>query len=468
MEKSKKKSRRAKGSGRIFKKISGNYCVQFKDVSGKLKTIALKDELKQPIRDKKRAEVVAQEELKLYHRLQDVETKNEFLAKIATHKEIINQVIIKPEDAWEAYLKDQSRPDSGESTLKRYRSPWNIFVNWLKEKRPQIRNISNIDEQTAEAFMNHIWNTGISERTFNAYLQSLKLVLRVLLKRTSQEALPFCRINKKIEQQQSRKDFSKEQVRAIFAALEGEEYYMLHKPEMRVMINLCCWIGCRGQDACLMEWDAVNFDKNIISYIPIKTKRRTNSVVSIPLHPQLRMELESALQWKKEDSPYILPNVAARYKNNSSGISQDITALLEHVGIETKVEAGDDVRRKVFISKGGDSDNPAKKIKKKQRVCQYSMHSFRHTFVSFCANSGVPLSVVQAIVGHSNPSMTRHYTHIGLESAKKAINALPQGNQLLDKTSEKTDSQKFKEITDILNLKSVLTDTDKEILKIIS
>jgi len=161
MEKSKKKSRRAKGSGRIFKKISGNYCVQFKDVSGKLKTIALKDELKQPIRDKKRAEVVAQEELKLYHRLQDVETKNEFLAKIATHKEIINQVIIKPEDAWEAYLKDQSRPDSGESTLKRYRSPWNIFVNWLKEKRPQIRNISNIDEQTAEAFMNHIWNTGM-------------------------------------------------------------------------------------------------------------------------------------------------------------------------------------------------------------------------------------------------------------------------------------------------------------------
>lgn len=114
-----------------------------------------------------------------------------------------------------------------------------------------------------------------------------------MLKHTNLDALPFSRISKKIEQQQSRKDFSEEQVRAIFAALEGEEYYMLHKSEMRVMINLCCWISCRGQDACLMEWDAVNFNKNIISYIPIKTKRRTNSAVSIPLHPQLKMELVS-------------------------------------------------------------------------------------------------------------------------------------------------------------------------------
>ena len=460
----KKRSRRAKGSGRVFKKPSGNYCVQFKDASGKLKTIALKDESKQPIKDKKRAELAAQEELKLYHRLQDVETKNEFLAKIATHKEIINQVVIKPEDAWEAYLKDQSRPDSGESTLKRYRSPWNIFVNWLKENRPQIRNISNIDEQATEAFMNHIWHTGISERTYNGYLQALKLILRVLLKYTSQDALPFSRISKKIEQQQSRKDFSEEQVRAIFAALDDEEYYMLYKPEMRVMINLCCWIGCRGQDACLMEWDAVNFDKNIISYIPRKTRRRTNSVVSIPLHPQLRMELKFALEWKKEDSPYVLPDVAVRYKNNSSGISHDITALLEHVGIETKVEAGDNVRRKVFIPK---AENPAENINKKQRVCQYSMHSFRHTFVSFCANSGVPLSVVQAIIGHSNPAMTRHYTHIGMDSAKKAINALPQGNLLPESENKKTAEEKNSEIATLLNSKTQLTETEIQILKIL-
>jgi hypothetical protein len=35
--------------------------------------------------------------------------------------------------------------------------------------------------------------------------------------------------------------------------------------------------------------------------------------------------------------------VTVRYKNNRSGIFQDITALWEHVDINTKVEAGEDV-----------------------------------------------------------------------------------------------------------------------------
>lgn len=467
MGRSKKKNRRSKGSGSVFKKANGNYCVQFTDATGKLKTVSLKDEQEQPIRDKKNAEIAAQKELKTYLKLQDIENKNEFLTKIAVHKKIINQVIIKPEDAWGAYIKDQSRPDSGTTTLKKYQSLWNIFINWLKENRILIINISDIDELTAEEFMNHIWNTGISERTYNTYLQAIKLILKVLLKHTNSETLPFSRINKKTEQQQSRKDFTKEQVCAIFESLKDERYYMLYKPEMRVMINLCCWTGCRGQDACLMEWSSVNFDKNVISYIPRKTRRKTNNIVSVPIHPQLRIELELAWKWRKENCPHVLPNVAERYKYNSSGISQDITALLEHVGIKTKIEAGDDVRRKIFVFKVKNGDGSIKEIEKKQRICQYSMHSFRHTFVSFCANSGVPLSVVQFIVGHSNPAMTRHYTHIALETAKKAINALPQGNQLQENVKAKTAEEKNQKILELLNAKDSLCETDKQILEIL-
>jgi hypothetical protein len=55
----------------------------------------------------------------------------------------------------------------------------------------------------------------------------------------------------------------------------------------------------------------------------------------------------------------------------------------------------------------------------------YSLHSFRHTFVSFCANAGVPLAVVAEIVGHGNPAMTEHYSHISTAAKQEAINALP-------------------------------------------
>lgn len=74
------------------------------------------------------------------------------------------------------------------------------------------------------------------------------------------------------------------------------------------------------------------------------------------------------------------------------------------------------------------------------------------------------MPVVQSIVGHGSPAITRHYVHIGEDAARQAINALPQGKN----TFEKTDRQKLKDIFEILNSKAVLTDTEKQILETIS
>jgi hypothetical protein len=49
----------------------------------------------------------------------------------------------------------------------------------------------------------------------------------------------------------------------------------------------------------------------------------------------------------------------------------------------------------------------------------------RHTFVSLCRESNAPLAVVESIVGHSSPAMTRHYTHVGELAAGRAVAMLP-------------------------------------------
>ena len=54
-----------------------------------------------------------------------------------------------------------------------------------------------------------------------------------------------------------------------------------------------------------------------------------------------------------------------------------------------------------------------------------SFHSLRHTFVSLSANAGVPLPVVQSIVGHCSTAMTRHYYHENEENLRKAVAAIP-------------------------------------------
>ena len=83
----------------------------------------------------------------------------------------------------------------------------------------------------------------------------------------------------------------------------------------------------------------------------------------------------------------------------------------------------------------------------------YSLHSFRHTFVSFCANAGVPLDVVASIVGHGSTAMTRHYAHISDAAKSKAIDALP----VIKSYNTNTDD---KEKTELLNQLSNLSVED--------
>ena len=55
------------------------------------------------------------------------------------------------------------------------------------------------------------------------------------------------------------------------------------------------------------------------------------------------------------------------------------------------------------------------------------LHSCRHTFCYLAGMQGIPLAVVQSIVGHMSPEMTAHYTaHATLEDKRRGINAMPE------------------------------------------
>jgi integrase len=51
-------------------------------------------------------------------------------------------------------------------------------------------------------------------------------------------------------------------------------------------------------------------------------------------------------------------------------------------------------------------------------------HDLRHSFVTVMAERGVPLPVVQSMVGHMSAAMTRHYTHISTNAARSAVELL--------------------------------------------
>jgi integrase len=57
------------------------------------------------------------------------------------------------------------------------------------------------------------------------------------------------------------------------------------------------------------------------------------------------------------------------------------------------------------------------------------LHSFRHYFVSCCANSGVPERMIMEWLGHRNSEMIRHYYHLYDKEARRNMDKLdPLGN----------------------------------------
>lgn len=418
---------REKGSGTVYR--DGKRWYLKIRIAGKPKTQMLRNEDGTPCTTEKSAIAAADG----YKAVLLATSKAELAIHIAEAKKIQKQSEMLLAVAWSEYLKQSNRPDSGPATLKKYGLIFNLFLEWINKNRPKIKRLAEIDQDTVEAYFGDLWESGISASSYNSYRQALNLIFKHLVKPAGLQENPFDDIPKKVAETASRREFTAEQVDAIFngfetgffyeteiekltagrkreRSVERLQYRPMNAQEMRVLLNLCCWTGCRGQDGCLMQWRNVNMEAGQISYIPRKTARKTNhKAVTLPMHPALHAALLDALQWRdqnREKEDFILPAVAARYKSNPSGIQQDVMKIIRcATGLET-TSAESVGRRKLAAN-------------------AYSLHSFRHTFVSFCANAGVPLAIVAEIVGHGNPAMTRHYSHITTEAKRGAIEALP-------------------------------------------
>jgi site-specific recombinase XerD len=436
------KKRRTKGSGSLFKKSNGNYCWQYRDtVTGKLKTKTLKDSEGKNVTDKKLAESFLKEEIKKYQELLNANTREKTLLELAENRKFIKKSRLKIDKVWELYLKNPSRPDSSDGTLGNYKRMWNKFANWLTVHYPSVSNLAEITEDIAKEYAQELWSSKLSANTYNYHIQALKLICKILKTEMGFDINPFDCITRKAEIKQTRKELTEKEVINLLDSFKNKKLSLPNKEEMRIMFNIGTWTGLRLIDCATMEWASIDFERNLINCMPEKTKRKTQKKVAIPIHPRLRDELETALSWKSDN--FVLPKVAERYRRNATGIKQDVIKVFQFAGFDT-------------------TQNVKNGVQRKRKANIYGFHSFRHSFVSFCAKAGIPLPVVQSIVGHGNPAITRHYIHIGENSVKQAINALPMASystlgfdkekktriiKLLDKTT----SKQLDEILKLLN-----------------
>lgn len=295
--------------------------------------------------------------------------------------------------AWTAYLKSTNRPDTGEATLRQYGFQFGKLQDWLTTHHPEVKELRHISKPIADEFAAHIGGK-LSANSYNKYIALFKCVWKVLADTAKLTSNPWENIRRKVQIGHTRRELTVEELSKVCAEVSGE---------MRLLFAIGIYSGLRLGDCALLDWGAIDLVRGIVSVIPRKTARHSDGQpVKIPMHKTLSAMLAETPTAKRRG--YVLPATAKLYKRNSSELSNRISRIFQKCGIKTQAE---------------------KQAGQHHARVDVGFHSLRHTYVSLCANAGVPLALVQSIVGHSNPMMTLHYHHASEDALKTAVAALP-------------------------------------------
>jgi len=393
-------------SGHLFKR-NGIYYVQWR-VNGKLfmkstRTRNRKDA--QAERDRIMAPFVAGDESTvLQHVAATIEGRR---AEIQRYEDEKNPPL-SIDDVWEAYLAAPNRPDSGGSTLRQYKLQFGRFARWLAESHREVTVLRDVTPAIAHEFASHLQTSGLSPNTFNKYMNLLQLVFRVLKNRARLEENPWAGIQHKRLKGRARRELTIDELKAVCEAADGE---------LRLLLALGIYSGLRLGDCATLRWGEVDLQRGIVRRVPNKVARRKNQPVHVPIHPELHGMLNAIPKSRRRE--YVLPGIAGEYNKRTDSVTDQVQKHFEKCGIRTH-KPGTGV-----IEVRGKDGKTVKKHSGKRAVVEVGFHSLRHTFVSLCREANAPLAVVEAIVGHASPAMTRHYTHVSEAAAGAAVAALP-------------------------------------------
>ena len=313
-------------------------------------------------------------------------------------------------DAFElSLLKPRSR-HPGEKLVRLKRTIFRDFVAFMAAKYPEVTNIAGVTPKHAEEYIALLRTSGRFEkdvtysrgkgkisrtadtipspRTANYYQDVCAEVFRLLARDAGIVDNPFEAIPKLAKKEETREAFTSEELKLIYEHADNFT---------RPLFTVAIMTALREGDICTLKWSDIDFNENVIRRIMNKTRR----LVEIPLSDSLTAFLEE--QKKNADPVYVFPEHARMYKTNPTGVSYRIKQFLEGLGIQT--------------TRTPEGRSRAVSVK--------DLHSCRHTFCYYAGMMGIPLAVVQSIVGHMTPEMTKHYSaHATLEDKRSGISKM--------------------------------------------
>ena len=309
--------------------------------------------------------------------------------------------------AWDKYSRHPDRAvPATVHEQESYESTFDEFINFIGNGTLEL---SNITPELSDKFAQHLKKTAISVHTHNRKVKRIRRIFETL-KEYRESENPFSAkslLRKEREEHENkigRLSFTHEQEQQLLNVLGDDKHKVMHKPEIKVIYYLGMFTGQRFKDCVLLRWEKVDLNRKRIWVKQFKTGKE----VTVPIADKLMETLLEAKKWKRNE--YVCPNAAERYKKvdkngkntGNNLVNIDALRVIKWIGLEPSVEM------------------PGRK----KKVTVYGFHSLRHSFVSHCAEAGVPKAVVMSILGTNSEIVDKYYTHIGEDAQEKAIQAI--------------------------------------------
>ena len=298
-------------------------------------------------------------------------------------------------NSWWYYADSCRRKDVADATLKTKKGVWDNFVAWMALVYEDNMEVRAVTPEMAETYLRFMKKT-VASTTWNGRLCYLREIYRIVMEKARAKVNPFDGIPLLPEDCHSRRALTNEEVKLLLKEAAKVRW------DYRVLFLIAIYTGQRLGDCCRLKWDQINLEQNIIQLIPAKTRRTARGrMVTIPIHRHLRKIFLATTE--ADRNGFFLKEIANNYTEKRHQVSTLLMRIFKSAGIVTTVKVEG----------------------RTNRVPHATFHSLRHTFVSIAANSGVPIHIIQSIVGHESRAMTWHYYHENETALREAVNAIP-------------------------------------------
>ena len=329
-------------------------------------------------------------------------------------------------DVWFEYLRSPRRNELSSATLNGKRIVWMHFAKWMAHFYLPVKDLAGVTADMITEYLACL-RPDLCASTYNGRVCILREIFHVLAPKAGLTEDPWEGIRLRPEDHHSRRELTMDELHRLLDVAKNwrkapdtprqlpDNQTIEHSEQSNIssewytLFLIGIYTGLRLGDCCRLDWSQISLAEEIIQLTPQKTKRHHNRLVTIPIHPTLGAALiASRTTLGTPNSAFlsgpILPTISELYARSRWQVSHELSRIFKrsHITMSVRIEG----RHKL--------------------TPEASFHSLRHTFVSFAANAGVPLHIIQSIVGHESTAMTRHYYHENLTALRSAVSAIPQ------------------------------------------